>query len=118
MSRHPRFKLLTQPHGAFIEVFMKDITNEPSRPSKAPTIGVLSDTMVDGVTTRDEVESAIAGVERGWDPARSVARLAPVDHAHWASLEVLALELLIEAKVMPLLSWQGPANSLCLHRLL
>ncbi|KAG9077798.1 hypothetical protein FS749_010260 [Ceratobasidium sp. UAMH 11750] len=49
---------------------------------------------------QDEVESAIVGVERGWNPARSVARLAPVDHVHWAALEVLALELLVEGKVI------------------
>ncbi|KAG8702633.1 hypothetical protein FRC08_003353 [Ceratobasidium sp. 394] len=100
MSRHPRFKLLTQQHGALIDVFIKDITNEPPRPPNAPTVAILADTIIDGITMQDEVESAIVGVERGWNPARSVARLAPVDHVHWAALEVLALELLVEGKVI------------------
>ncbi|KAG9086197.1 hypothetical protein FRC06_003221 [Ceratobasidium sp. 370] len=100
MSRHPRFKLLTQLHGTPIDVFIKDITNEPPRPPKAPTVAILAGTIIDGITMQDEVDSAITGVERGWSPARSVARLAPVNHAHWAALEVLALELLVEGKVI------------------
>ncbi|KAG9124436.1 hypothetical protein FRC07_011631 [Ceratobasidium sp. 392] len=100
MSRHPRFKLLAQLHGELIDVFIKDITNEPPRPPKTPTVAILADTIIDGITMQEEVESAITGVERGWSPARSVARLAPVNKAHWATLEVLALELLVEGKVI------------------
>ncbi|KAG8712371.1 hypothetical protein FRC09_019947 [Ceratobasidium sp. 395] len=99
-KEHPRFKLLTQLHGEFIDVFMKDITNEPPRSPKAPTVAMLADTIIDGITMQDEVDSAIVGVERGWNPGRSVARLAPVNHVHWAALEVLALELLVEGKVI------------------
>lgn len=99
MSRHPRIKLTLQLGGTPIDMFMKDITDEPPRPPNAPTVEALAGTIIDGVSMQDDVDAAITGVENGWRPGRSVARIAPVDSTHWAALEVLALQMFVEGKV-------------------
>lgn len=92
-------------------MFMKDITDQPPRPTDAPTVDVLAGTMVDGMMQVD-VDAAITGVENGWRPARSVARIAPVDSTHWAALEVLALQMFVEGKVHDACPWENQTDVL------
>jgi hypothetical protein len=82
---------------------MKDIFNEPPRPANGPEISKFADSIIDTASTQQEVDAAITEVEQGWSPSRSVARLAPVSNTHWAALEVLALQLLVDGKVTRLL---------------
>ncbi|KAH7341095.1 hypothetical protein B0J17DRAFT_345721 [Rhizoctonia solani] len=97
-SRHPILKL--EVNETPIEVFMKDITNESSRPPNAPGVSVFTGSIIDTSSTQEYVDDAITGVEQGWLPSGSIARLAPVDKAHWAMLEVLALQMFVDGKVI------------------
>ncbi|CAE6339500.1 unnamed protein product [Rhizoctonia solani] len=93
-SRHPILKL--EINEAPAEVFMKDITNESSRPPNAPGVSTIAGSIIDTSSTQEHVDEAITGIERGWLPSGSIARLAPVDKAHWAMLEVLALQMFVD----------------------
>ncbi|CAE6460534.1 unnamed protein product [Rhizoctonia solani] len=97
-SRHPIFKLEIKETS--IEVFMKDITDESSRPPDAPGVSVFAGSIIDTSSTQVQVDDAITGIEQGWLPSGSVARIAPVDKAHWAMLEVLALQMLVDGKII------------------
>ncbi|CAE6476461.1 unnamed protein product [Rhizoctonia solani] len=97
-SRHPILKL--EVNETPIEVFMKDITNEPSRPPNAPQVSVFTGSIIDTSSTQEHVDEAITGIEQGWLPSGSITRLAPVDKAHWAILEVLALQMFVDGKVI------------------
>lgn len=97
LSRHPVLKL--EVNGTQIEVFMKDIFNEPSRASNVPAVSIFAGSIIDTISTQEEVDAAITRIEKGWSPARSAARLAPIDNANWSALEVLALQLLVDGKV-------------------
>ncbi|KEP51888.1 hypothetical protein V565_054150 [Rhizoctonia solani 123E] len=97
-SRHPILKL--EVNETSIEVFMKDITNESSRPPNAPGVPVFAGSIIDTSSTQEHVDDAITSIEQGWLPSGSIARLAPVDKAHWAMLEVLALQMFVEGKII------------------
>ncbi|CAE6525488.1 unnamed protein product [Rhizoctonia solani] len=97
-SRHPILKL--EVNETSIEVFMKDITNEPSRPPNAPGVSVFAGSIIDTSSTQEHVDDAITGIEQGWLPSGSIARLAPVDKVHWAILEVLALQMFTDGKII------------------
>ncbi|CAE6420587.1 unnamed protein product [Rhizoctonia solani] len=97
-SRHPIFKL--EINEASVEVFMKDLTNEPSRSPNAPGVSAFAGSIIDTNSTQKYVDDAITGIERGWLPSGSIARLAPVEKTCWAMLEVLALQMFVDGKVI------------------
>ncbi|KAF8758398.1 hypothetical protein RHS01_02387 [Rhizoctonia solani] len=97
-SRHPILKL--EVNEASVEVFMKDIVNESSRPPNAPGVSITAGSIIDTSSTQEHVEDVITGIEKGWVPSGSIARLAPVDKACWAVLEVLALQMFVDGKVI------------------
>ncbi|KAL5635388.1 hypothetical protein ACGC1H_004244 [Rhizoctonia solani] len=97
-SRHPILKL--EVNETSIETFMKDITNESSRPPNAPSVAVFAGSIIDTSSTQEYVDDAITGIEQGWLPSGSIARLAPVDKAHWAMLEVLALQMFVDGRII------------------
>ncbi|KAJ1309548.1 hypothetical protein OPQ81_006321 [Rhizoctonia solani] len=97
-SRHPILKL--EINETPIEVFMKDITNESSYPANAPGVSVFAGSIIDTSSTQEHVDDTITGIEQGWLPSGSIARLAPVHKTHWAMLEVLALQMFVDGKVI------------------
>ncbi|KAF8710480.1 hypothetical protein RHS03_01790, partial [Rhizoctonia solani] len=97
-SRHPILKL--EVNEASVEVFMKDIINESSRPPNAPGVSVTAGSIIDTNSTQKHVEDVITGIEKGWVHSGSIARLAPVDKACWTVLEVLALQMFVDGKVI------------------